>query len=785
MRVRPFAIVFFASGLSLADSRARFDSARADIDAADRELPTIQAASQTALAQAATPEQRLANGEVLLRLKQYDAAVTTLTEVTEGYPDTRAFPDALWLRSEAFYNDHQYLAARRDLRKLVDRSADPRFTSYQGRALSRLIDVSIRIGDVGSLDDIFAKLSQIPPSQVDEALQYARGKAHYFRKEFAQAETAFKSIPVAGLYGHQARYFQGLVALRQAQPVEGSKPGEVRYNYKPAIEVFRTLTEMTVDSPDNRHVVDLGWMAIARLLYETDQFEQAADAYGHIDRSSPEFATMLYEVAWVYVRAGDVIRAERALEVLSVSDPNASFIGDGALLRADLLLRKGSFAKALEIYEGVRAKFEPMHQKVDTFLSATRGNLQAFYEKLSSQQMDALQQSDELPPLALRWAREGENGERAFAILEDVARCRKLIKESESLVSKLIALSESSNRVRAFPELLAGEKKAIALINRIAHARLEIAKGLDEEESPTVTGEFEALRNRRRELMKEIEATPVTEADFAFRDQAGTEQWNGASQKLSQSLQEVDQLQAVVNGLRRMLSEDQKRGIQRPPTETERFRMELDTNERELRMFTAQAVELRKQVEIGRAQIGLGDSRFQHDAAVREEFRGLVEREVQLAQSGVAGGNAQRYSGEVATLLANARAAEDRLVAEFNRLDEKVVAKVSELRAKIDAESAKIAGFQGQLNGLDDESRELVGRVAERNFILVGEKLRSIVLRADVGVTEQAWEVREEELARVRQLQMERVREEQVLDEELREVLDDAGESAAKPEGAK
>jgi hypothetical protein len=72
---------------------------------------------------------------------------------------------------------------------------------------------------------------------------------------------------------------------------------------------------------------------------------------------------------------------------------------------------------------------------------------------------------------------------------------------------------------------------------------------------------------------------------------------------------------------------------------------------------------------------------------------------------------------------------------------------------------------------------DLVGHVAQRNFTLVRDKLLGIVLRADVGITEQAWEVREEELDRVRNLQSERAREEQILDEELREVLDDAGDS--------
>jgi hypothetical protein len=64
--------------------------------------------------------------------------------------------------------------------------------------------------------------------------------------------------------------------------------------------------------------------------------------------------------------------------------------------------------------------------------------------------------------------------------------------------------------------------------------------------------------------------------------------------------------------------------------------------------------------------------------------------------------------------------------------------------------------------------------VALRNFGLVRDRLRGIVMRADVGITEEAWESREVQLVRVRSLQSERARSERLLDEELREVLDDA-----------
>jgi hypothetical protein len=49
-------------------------------------------------------------------------------------------------------------------------------------------------------------------------------------------------------------------------------------------------------------------------------------------------------------------------------------------------------------------------------------------------------------------------------------------------------------------------------------------------------------------------------------------------------------------------------------------------------------------------------------------------------------------------------------------------------------------------------------------------------LRADVGITEEAWEVREEQMTRVRMLQIERSREDRTLKEELNEVLDDSGD---------
>ena len=615
-------LVSVVPSVAYADADANIINARSDFSFADREAPSVEAAVARKKAQRSTAEQRIANGELLFRMKDYQRAVVVLSEVIEEFPNTPAYPDALWLRGETYYATKGYLAARRDYKALVDRGTEARFSPYMSKSLARLVDVSLRMNDLSGLDEVFAKLSQVPPAQVDAGLQYAKGKAYYFRKSYNDAKSSFGAVGRDALYAHQARYFEGLVAMREAVSTHSGKGPA---NYKAAIEAFRKATELPPDTEDHRHVSDLAWMAIGRLFYEMEQFQQAAEAYSKVGRDSLEFDTMLYELAWVYVRLGDAQRAERALEVLSIADPSSPVIGEGTLLRADLLLRAGSFRKALQLYESVKERYDPLRVKVESFLDSTT-DPSVYYEKLSQQQLDVLDQSEILPAIALKWAREAEDGPMAFAVIDDVNECRTLIKQSYGIIDRLSALVEASNRVRAFPEILAGEEQALALINRISHGRYEVAIGLDSEEPKNLTGEIAQVRARRREFMAQIKGLPQNSADFSERDQQGTKQWNSLSQEVTRQSHEVDRLNAVINGLRRMLKQDSQQGVARDPATLQRFNDELDTNERELRQRQKDIAAFRTQIDIGRLQVGLGDARYQSDAKARADFRDARSR---------------------------------------------------------------------------------------------------------------------------------------------------------------
>jgi tetratricopeptide (TPR) repeat protein len=757
-------------------------SASIELSSVGAGVGQVQAAVQQAGGEL-TPEQRLANGELLFRNKDFAKASVVLSETLEAFPNTPSYPDALWLRGETYYAEGDYLAARRDYRALVDRGAEPRFQIYLGKAIARLVDVSLRLNDPPELfAPLIEKFSHVPSPQVDAALLYAKGKAYFKTGAWNDATGAFAQVANGTQYAHQARYFQGLIAMKLARSggsTDKSKAGSTSANYKPAIDTFRAVTDLPADTPDHEHVIDLAWLAIGRLFYEMEQYQQASEAYAKVGRGSPEFDAMLFELSWVYVRAGDVERAERALEVLEVSNPDSEYVAESTLLQADLLLRAGAFDRALQLYDTVRSQYEPMSNKVAAFLDSTK-DVSVYYERLRKQQLDALDQGEAaLPPIAVRWAREIEDGPLAFTVIDDVNECKTLLKHSTELIDRLTTLSTASTRVRAFKDLASGEETALGLLNRVSRARLLLAHSIDKLEPDNLSGEIGGARQRRRALMASIEGLPVNPQDFAERDRQGDTQWNTLSQALTQRQAEVDSMQATVNGLRRVLADGPAQGVALDPASVKEFQTELEANEHDLKGYKEQMAALRHEVEAGRAQIGLGDARYQSDAGYRDQFRDVFDLEVRLASTGGAGGDAQGFAARAVPVLMQARQLESQLVALVQQMEVQVDSRAEQLRQKIETERANVAGYQQRLDALDGEARDLVGHVAERNFTLVRDRLRGIVLRADVGITEQAWEVREEELDRVRNLQGERARQDQLLDEELKEVRDDGVEPGA------
>jgi len=742
----------------------------------------------------ATPAERVAAGDMLLRNKDYDRAIEALSKVLELYRQGKApeaaYADASLMLGEAYMQTKQYLSARRHFREILDSGARSPYDGFVGKALSRLVDIALRTDDLPGLDYVFERLSKLPSTDRTGSLAYARAKALYAKKDYSSAKAAVNAVPAGSPYTPQAQYLLGVVLLKEAlaqtpaappaaaaaaaASAAGAAPAPTPppdARFVQAIEQFRKVTRIPATTPEQEHVVDLAWMAIGRLFYETNNYLDSVEAYSHVGRNSPEFSTTLYELAWVFVRLGDYSRAQRALEVLTITDPNNLELADGSLLRADLMLRSGDFQNALNLYRNVREHFDPIRKSVDDFLAST-SDPAVYYDKLTADEASMATET-KLPKVVMEWARAQAEDQHVFGMIDDVTRSRDLVKRSRKLAVKLDAVLSVPTRAKAFPELRSGIQYSMSLMNKIAKARSTLAEGMDDV-AGDAGGELGRIRSERRALQKRLGWLPVADGDFLRREDVGDRQWNKVSQVLQSLTVEADKLAAIVNGLKRVLKDADQYGVTSDANSRARFKLEIEANERDLATYNKRIEEYRDAIDNGRAQIGFGDQRYVDDDEARKKFRELFAREVALVAAGQDSGSAGDYAKGIQSLLGRADIDEQRLEAMRSKLEKQALEQAQLLRQKIAAEVGALETYAQNLDGLDQQARLLVGEIAMKNFALVRDRVKNIVLRADVGIVQQAWEVREEQRVRVRNLQRERAREEQNLNDELREVLDDS-----------
>lgn len=776
--------------LVLAPTARRAEAANESIEKA-RSLANQVTGSLPELAKGVSPTirsrvgaaERIAAAELLLRNRDWERAIQILSQVlelhTQGQAPEAARADAEFLIGEAYVGSEQYLSAQRHYSEIVRKGGQPPYDTYLGRAASRLVDVVLRTDNSASLDELIVRLEALPQGDPTGALPYARAKAYFAKGNSEKAKQAIAQVVAGSPYAHQSQYLLGVITMKVASAslatnnTAANNSGGSGSPYAAAIEQFRVLVKLPADSAAHRHVIDLGWMAVARLCYESDALLDAVDAYSRIGRDSAEFPTMLYELAWVHAKLGDYQRAQRALEVLSITDPKSLRLADGALLRADLMLRSGQFEKAVELYQSVRGRFDPVHDQVSRFLRSTT-DPSVFYDRLVSDTLEQ-QSSKDLAPMVVEWARQEVESERAFVVIDDVTRSRDLVRRSRRLVAQLTGVLSSTTRTKAFPEIKGAMEKALAALNRLSEARLSLAGGLDQTSGGVTTVEVMRVRPERRILMKRIAGLPITQADFVHREAAGESQWNSVAQRLQQLTLEADKLQAIVNGLSRVLREADQHGIKLDPAARERYRAEVEANQRDMEVYRQRIRQFQDAVEAGRVQIGLGDSRYIEDAEARQRFAQLLADEVAaVANAGTASEEARRYANDSREVLAQIATTETQLGQIIAGFDQQSHSGARRMLDEVAKESTLIEVGAQRLDELDQLARLVVGQAAMANFIEVRDRLKSIVLRADVGIVQEAWELREEQRTRVLNLQRERAREEQSLNDELREVLDDA-----------
>jgi tetratricopeptide (TPR) repeat protein len=691
-------------------------------------------------------------------------AAILFTDIVDHYPRHRAYPEALFFLGESLFFAGDYLGARKRYAEVIERGSEQAFAQYLQASISRLIEIAIYTGDFRDIDRYFARLEELPTLSVTTA--YYRAKYLYNRAvpvadviegppnasiqgidqgRLEQARKGFAAIPGDTEFSLRAQYFIGTIHTLRGEHLD-------------AIAAFRAVLGQEPANEQERQIVELTYLALGRLCYETGQLEQAVEAYRAVEQASPHFDRALYELAWTYLRMGDAVQAERALEVLSVAAPESPLNADGKVLRGNLLARARRYGEAEVVFDEVRATLDPIRDELER-IRVEHPDLHAYFRQVVRENLDHFDIDDFLPESARRWIVLEGDYERALKVLSDLSESKQLVRQTDELAQRIAGVLSAPNGVSVFSDLRRQKERTTALRNRAARVRATL---MDEEARVLGKrrGGVDQVHSRRMELQAEVMKMPVRTEDFVERDLDELETYRAAGRDLQALRVEVLGLEArIVASKTGLLAADPQK------IDPQAVLTQLEQHQAEIKQYEEQLTSIRRRLEVGRLHVGVGDKRYQADDAARAKFMDLVRRERELV-----GSAGPAYEAAYSRIAA--------VETQLDQRDAEVAAMVeqraAEMLAVVDQETANLARYRAALNSFGGETEEVVGAITYLSFNRVRDRFYDLVLRTDVGKIDIAWAKREDHRIRVDTLTRERARELQVLDDEFRDVMDES-----------
>jgi tetratricopeptide (TPR) repeat protein len=723
-------------------------------------------------------EERLTDGELFYRLQDYVRASIILTDIVERYPNHASYPDALFLLGDSLFRAGDYLGARTQFAVLIKNADDTRFHPYLQRALGRLIEIAIHTRDFSGVDQYFERLNRLPPSEVEAATTYFRAKYLYSisipqdddatkmattsavdKNTLEEARSAFEKVASNSPYYGQAQYFIGVIYTISGQ-------------YQPAIDAFQKSASIKVDTTDLRTIRDLAQLALGRLYYEIGNMPKAVEAYQSVPRTSANFDVALYEVAWAHINEGNSTQAERALEVLDVASPESRYIPDGQILRGNLLLRNGSYNKANEVFEKVTKQFEPVRKELDDII-AKQADPASYFRALVRENMEVFDVNTLVPPLALQWTDFEGDMKHAVGILSDLSQARQMVGETDNIALRMTKALSSPNPVNLFSDLRLQREKAVALRNRLTDIRRRFLVALEQSAGAKGNAELSQIQGRRRQIEKELKKMPTKEGDFEKRSLQTTNTYSRLDKDISQLEVETMGIEARIVATERYVQDTMK--DRKDTAGLQAMLNELTSHKDAIAGYQKAFKELRADIEAGRLQVGVDDSRYDRDTLLRSEYNQLADRERSILGSSGSG-----KSRDVDAAFQRIARCETLISDHDQQVDKVVNERILEMKSVLEQERAKLEGYHGQLGDLGGETEEVVGGVTQENFARVQKRFYDLVMNADVGRIDVSWATREEHRTRVELLTRERTRRMQALDDEFSDITDEKIEQGNK-----
>ncbi len=666
-----------------------------------------------------SPAKKLEKADFYFERKDYISAGSLYYSIASGRKEKDViWEEALFKLAETLFLSNNYLSASRYYETLL---AEKPYSRFQVDALKRLIAAAYHLGEYAKAKTYYNDFLNIGYDiSRDQDLLYFLGKSLFFDAQYKDADAVLSAVQKESAYYLQSLYFRGVIAL-QGNDIER------------AIPFFATVSE-TPAGPYLKYeqIRDLAILAMGRLLFGKGDLETATDYYLKIDHRSHLFAEAYLELCWIYIKREQWEKALDALRLVRYIAPGSFVAPQAEILEGNILIKLRRYGEAMLLFNRIVKEYGDVRDQLNSLKGKTSlwedadGSVESRFSLYA--------------PLVRSLLKDNKKFSQAMRLQDELKQIEVDLEQVAKLESKLAIIVGNKNVAAIFPPLKEGTEKTIILKSKVAALRAAllkvyadaVLKGL----APQDRARWDDLEKERKPLEKKVsDLTPQAGASFEETVSHYTASLLAFEEEIHRALVRTktvgDQIESLHMYYMRATTSPDNRIVKK-----------IETEKQQVVSLRERILQFKQETEDEKNRILLGGDIFSRMMIARDAYeRVLREQEQILARSTSLPATEKKRVEDLFARLDNLAG----IVARFSdRLNEVVGGLVQNIKEAFEAEKIKIEEYKSQLLSLKREVNETVSLTVVSNLSRVNKTFDDLLLQADLGIIDVAWERKEE-----------------------------------------
>ena len=687
---------------------------------------------------------------------------------TQFQQNRQDYYNALYMLGDSLYRMRNYKAAQRYLNLIIRRPGGKHFQN----ALQSLVDIAIRLHSYNLVSQYASHLNSIPPGDRRTELLYQFGRSFFAARKFDKAKRFLGQIPVGTKRWGHARFYLGALMANSG-------------NYEEAIREFRDVVSAGKNRDETRRpvqvVLDYCNLALGRIYLSQKKFEDAVFHYQSVDRNSPVYEEALFEMAASHVANKQTKKALEALDILLLTVSDDRVRVEAAVLRGRINLMSKEYDNADASYKEVVEQYSAISGEMERFAKST-ARLEQFFSWLLNRSSDDYSVVRPVSKRVARYIERDEDMARVVQLFDEMATEKRDVKVSEKIAATIdAALSRGSSRLDMYPtlkdnwlKLVEAENTVVKIGERVVELMRKYGGGsLNAEER----AKAEQLRKEREKFLQAFSKIPATARAYSVRKNRVSAAFNNLAASVSLLKSGLSGVRDQILAIEKMLNDRVygAKGIQLSKEREAEVRAALQQEKDELRRTFRSVEELSQAVEIAATRIGAGDNVSANEARTRGALLARQRAEQQVYAGAMARtGTRTDVSGRLGTVRTRLDATLLHISQLYRKVNDQADGRTAKIRDTLNREKRNIASYKVAVNQYEDESRRLARTVGYSLIRRAQSRLSDIVLEADLGLVDVAWQRKQDKAHEIRQLQDDRGGRQKTLQGVLNNLSDDS-----------